>query len=233
MLLSLAMLVSITACSQEPDDQKLRSLAASEKAQSRRAQEERKIRESIGRLGSVTGVHHVLTRFMDTCARPASQALWGSDDPQHTLVCDMEAAAYFGVRGDIVEVLPRIRAAAIANWGHQDEHGEDVPYAGGSVRYALDYYRNHGRYPDGALMSIPELESPGLRINWDLAPHQLVDEARPCPPAGYAYFRCELTPSPAATVHATRTEYGVVLVFEIGTRMGSSAHHYYTVPRRP
>ncbi|MEW2433114.1 hypothetical protein AB0952_02835 [Streptomyces caniferus] len=53
----------------------------------------------------------------------------------------MRAVAYFGVRGDITAVLPRIRAAGVATWGPQDSKGRDMPYAAGTVTYALDYHR--------------------------------------------------------------------------------------------
>ncbi|MGA5134059.1 hypothetical protein ACPCTO_30090 [Streptomyces olivoreticuli] len=231
-LLLLALVVSTAACSHGPDDQKLRSLAVSDEARAKRTQQEQKLQALVNRLGSVTGLDHAFTRFRDDCARPGSQALWGSDDPTHSLVCDMEAVAYFGVRDDIVEVLPRVRAASIAKWGSQDENGEDSPYAGGSVRYALDYYRNHGKYPDGREMGEPELAAPDLTIRWDVAPYGLVEEAPACPPPGYLYLRCNITPDATATVRAVRAKYGTVLAFNIGQKAHSSWRGYYTVPRK-
>ncbi|MFC5144751.1 hypothetical protein [Streptomyces aureoversilis] len=231
-MLSLALVVSTAGCSHGPDDRKLRSLAVSDQARARRAQQEHKLQALVGRLGSVTGLDYAFTRFRDDCARPGSQALWGSDDPEHSLVCDMEAVAYFGVRDDMTDVLPRIRAASLAQWGLQDENGEDLPYARGSVRYALDYYRNHGKYPDGRNMSPPELQSPDLTIAWDVAPYGLVEEAPGCPPPRYLYLRCDITPEATATVRAVRAKYGTVLAFRIGQEAHSSWRGYYTVPRK-
>lgn len=48
---------------------------------------------------------------------------------------------------------------------------------GGSVRYALDYYRNHGKHPDGREMGRPELDASDLTIMWDVAPFGPVEEA--------------------------------------------------------
>ncbi|GHF08783.1 hypothetical protein GCM10010359_07570 [Streptomyces morookaense] len=59
----------------------------------------------------------------------------------------------------------------------EHENGEDLPYVGGSVRYALDYYRNHGKHPDGREMGRPELDASDLTIMWDVAPFGPVEEA--------------------------------------------------------
>lgn len=222
-LLPLILMVGTAGCSQQPDDKKLRALATSDAAKAGRAQAEQRIRSLVDRLSSVDGLDHVSTQLLDDCSRPATQALLGSSDPQHALVCDMNAVAYFGVR-DIVAVLPRIRAAGVAKWGEQDANGDDVPYAGGSVRYALDYYRNHGRYPDGLPMPMPELESNGMRISWDVPSFNLVKELPPCP-GPFLYSRCEVTPDAANPVQAARAEYGMVLTLEIDPRNG-----YFTVP---
>src|SRR5205085_10264561 len=123
--------------------------------------EERKMRSLIERLTAVEGLEHVRTRFADSCARPYEGSIFENNRSRYALTCSMEAVAYFGVRGDITDVLRRIRAARIATWGPQDDKGRDLPDAGGTVTYALDYQRARGRYPDGSLMPAPTPEAPG------------------------------------------------------------------------
>ncbi|MFF1905100.1 hypothetical protein [Kitasatospora sp. NPDC058218] len=217
-----------------PSEKKLRALATSEQARSRRAEEEEKIHSLIARLAEVEGLEHVLTRFSDHCYRPNTGPFEGR--PMNTLICSMEAVAYFGVRGDLADVLPRIRAAGIATWGPQREGEPDHPHATGTVRYALAYHRSQGRDPDGRLMPGPDLRAKGLEITWDRpdAPLvNLVEEPRPCPPprSGDIYARCSVVPQMPTTVAAARARYGTVLAFSLGT-WGSSAHPYFTVPRR-
>ncbi|MFG3115510.1 hypothetical protein ACGF4C_13990 [Streptomyces sp. NPDC048197] len=148
----------------------------------------------------------------------------------------MEAVAYFGVRGDITDVLPRIRAAGIATWGRQDGKGRDLPHAAGTVSYALDYHHKRGRNPDGSLLPAPTLTAPGLRIDWDRPDLPLpnkVEEPAPCPPVETAiYQRCSTVPQTPMSTAAARARYGTVLTFSLGDRWDSSTENYFTVPRR-
>ncbi|WKU48871.1 hypothetical protein Q3V23_35090 [Streptomyces sp. VNUA116] len=203
-------------------------MATSQKAQSRRDSEDQKTHALIARLATVDGLHHVVTRFSDICAAGSEGSLFESPS-SNVLGCDMEAAAYFGVQGDITDVLPRIRAAGIATWGPQQD-GQDQPYAGGTIRYALEYHHAHGRYPDGRLMPGPNLTAPGLGIEWDRPqdlplPNQIKDLV-PCPSPYPVYFRCSLTPEPRTSLAVARARYGTILVFT------ASARDYFTVPRR-
>ncbi len=138
----------------------------------------------------------------------------------------MRGAALAGP-GDV-----RIRSVSIAKWGDQDQNGEDVPYAGGSVRYALDYYRNHGKCPDGRPMPKPELEADDLTLAWDVAPYAPVEEAPVCPSPEPLYLRCGIAPDATATVRTVRAKYGTVLAFNIGQKAYSSWRGYHTVPRK-
>ncbi|EOT02569.1 hypothetical protein [Streptomyces noursei] len=194
------------------------------------------MRTLIERLSTVEGLEHVLTRFTDSCARPYNGSIFENNRSPYHLTCSMQAVAYFGVRGDITDVLPRIRAAHIANWGPQVSEGVDLPHAGGTVTYALTYHREGGRCPDGRLMSAPTLEAPGLRIDWDRLHMPLpnrVEEPAACLPveSGCIYRRCSTVPDAPMSVAAARTRYGTILTFTLGG-WGSTAYHYFTVPRR-
>ncbi|TXJ82028.1 hypothetical protein E2C11_09830 [Streptomyces lavendulae] len=235
LLLSFALMGLTAACSREPSEKKLRTQATSPAAESRRAAEEQKMRALIERLTAVEGLEHVLTRFVDTCARPYNGSIFENNESPYTLKCDMRAVAYFGVRGEITDVLPRIRAADVAAWGPHDTEGRDLPHAAGTVTYALDYHRDRGRYPDGTLMSTPTLEGPGLQIDWDRPDLPLpnrIEEPAPCPTVGSGiYHRCSTTPETPMSVATARARYGTVLVLSLGG-WGSSAYDYFAVPRR-
>jgi hypothetical protein len=224
------------ACSREPTDKELRTQATSPETESRRAAEEQKMRALIARLTAVEGLEHLLTRSIDSCQRPANGSMFENNQSPYALTCSTRADAYFGVRGEITGVLSRIRAAGIATWGSQDSEGRDMPYAAGTVTYALDYHRGRGKYQDGTLMPAPALEAPGLRLDWDRPdlplPHQ-VEEPLPCPETGSAviYARCSVAPEGPMTVTAARARYGTVLTLSLGL-WESSAYNYFTVARR-
>lgn len=234
LLLALTMVGLTAACSRELSGTELRARATSSDAEARRTAEERTMRALIERITAVAGLEHVLTRFNDLCARPYEGSLLESNQSPYALTCDLRADVYFGVRGDISDVLRRIRATDVAVWGPHDDQGKDLPHAAGTVTYALDYHRNRGRFPDGTLMPAPTLEATGLRIEWDLPDLPLgrkIDEPSPCPPPGYAvYSRCSILPQDPLSVSAARARYGTVLVFRLGG-WDSSATDYFTVPR--
>ncbi|MYT29048.1 MULTISPECIES: hypothetical protein [unclassified Streptomyces] len=230
LLLMFALAGLTAACSGAPSEKELRRQATSPEAESRRAVEERKVRALIARLTAVEGLEHVLTRVTDSCARPYNGSIFENNRSSYVLKCSMEAVAYFGLQGDIADVLPRIRAAGIAAWGSQDGGGRDM------VSYALAYHRHHGRYPDGSLMPAPTLEAPGLRIDWDrlgLPLPNRIEEPTLCAPAssGDIYQRCSIAPKAPMSVAAARARYGTIVRFSLGG-WGSSAQNYFTVPRR-
>ncbi|MGW2403031.1 hypothetical protein ACWCXK_00645 [Streptomyces sp. NPDC001739] len=236
LLLAFALVGLTAACSREPSEKKLRKQARSPLAETRRAEEEHKIRALIERLSAVEGLEHVLTRFTDSCARSSNRSILENNRSPYVLTCGMKAVAYFGVRGDITEVLSRIRAAGIANWGPQDGKGRDLPHAAGTVSYALDYHRKRGRNQDGSLMPAPTLTAPGLRIDWDRPDFPLpnhVEEPAPYPPVETAiYQRCSTVPQTPMSMAAARAQYNTVLTFSLGDMWDSSAENYFTVPRR-
>lgn len=240
LLLAFALLGTATACSREPSEQGLRAEATSPAARSHRAAEQRKADDLVRRLTAVDGLDHVLTRTVDTCARPDDGSVFERTRSPNSLECGMRTEAYFGVRTDVPRLLARVRAAHIADWGSaQDPDGNagDPPGTAGSVAYALVYQRDHGRYEDGSLMPGPALEAPGLRIDWDRTDTplpNLLAEPAPCPAAGSAvYRRCLTSPAAPATpapVAAARSRFGTVLVLRVGDR-ASSADDYFTAPR--
>ncbi|WP_330455717.1 hypothetical protein OIB37_01845 [Streptomyces sp. NBC_00820] len=235
LLLAFTLIGLTTACSREPSEKKLRTQATSPPAEARRAAEERRIRALIDRLSAVEGLEHVGTRLADFCARPYRGSVFENFHSPYTLTCDMRADVYFGVRGDITDVLPRIRAAGIAAWGPHDGEGRELPHAAGTVAYALDYHRAHGRDRDGTLMPAPTLEARGMLIEWDRSDLPLpnrIEEPTPCPPAKAAvYQRCALTPDASMSLTTARTRYGTVLRFSLGDGVFPSSP-YFTVARR-
>ncbi|MCZ4123455.1 hypothetical protein [Streptomyces sp. H39-S7] len=232
LLLAFALIGLSTACSREPSAKHLRTQATSPEAEARRVAGEQRIRALIEHLTAVDGLEHVLTRLTDSCNRPNNGSIFENNRSPDDLTCSMQAVAYFGVPGDIGDVLVRVRAAGIAAWGPQDDQGRDVPSAAGTVSYALDYHRDRGRYPDGTLMPAPTLEAPGLRIDWDRPdlplPHQ-IQEPGPCPQdgSGGIYLRCSTVPQVPIGAAAARARYGTVLTLALHLDP-----HYFTVPRQ-
>ncbi|CAM5584547.1 hypothetical protein BOQ63_002365 (plasmid) [Streptomyces viridifaciens] len=190
--------------------------------------EEARIRDLIDRLGRVEGLEPVVTLLEDTCERGSQNLL--EPGTQVVLNCKMHATADFGVRGDITSVLPGIRAAGLTRWGPVDEKGQDGPYATGTVRYALEYQRTRGHYPDGRPMPSPRLTADGLAIDWDRLDLPLVnriEEPAPClsPSGGGTYHRCAQVPEGAGKGAEARARYGTVLELTVDGR------DYFTVKR--
>ncbi|MGW2376541.1 MULTISPECIES: hypothetical protein [Kitasatospora] len=133
-------------------------------------------------------------------------------------------------RGDITSVLPDIRAADLTRWGPVDQNGQDGPYTPGTVRYALEYHRTRGHYPDGRPMPSPRLATDGLTIDWDRLDLPLVnriEEPASClsPSSGGTYHRCSQVPEGAGKVAEARARYGTVLELTVDGRP------YFTVKR--
>lgn len=232
LLAALALVASTSACSPGPSDGALLSMATSPEAKAARATAEQRIRERIDRLAAIDGLEPVATRIVDRCNRRPSRSVFDADRPDYDLRCEMTAAAYFGVRGEIADVLRRIRAARLTRWGGVD----DAPTTGGTVAYALAYLSRRGRYPDGRLMPAPELrtdvvESPSMVLDWDRsdAEHpRLLTAPAPCPPRD-VYLRCLSTPDPLPDLDEARARYATILGLALGDQTSSGV--YFTVPR--
>lgn len=117
LLLALSLAGRATACTREPAAQELRAQATCPQTSSRRAAEEQGMRAVIARLIALEGLEHVLTRPRDSCARPTKHSVFENNPSHDVLECRMDADVYFGVRGDITDVLARIAAARIAPAG--------------------------------------------------------------------------------------------------------------------
>ncbi|MFD5572763.1 hypothetical protein [Streptomyces cadmiisoli] len=107
LLVAFALVGLTAACSREPADKELRTQATSSEAESRRAREEQKMRALIARLTAVEGLEHLLTLSIDTCHGPQDGSIFENNRSPYALTCSMRADAYFGVRGEITDVLSR------------------------------------------------------------------------------------------------------------------------------
>ncbi|MBD0672634.1 hypothetical protein [Streptomyces sp. CBMA156] len=144
-----------------PTERRRLALVRSPRARAARAAERERIRGLVGALGAVEGVEHVVTQVLDQSVRPTFH---GPDHPRNTLlVCEIHARAYFVVREDIVDVLPRIAAAGVAEW-RADGQGPD-PH--GSLEHALRWLRDGGIDANGRRMDSPCLAGPGARLTWE------------------------------------------------------------------
>lgn len=196
-----------------PTERRKLKLIDSPTARAARAAERERIRAVVEALGAVEGVEHVLTQVLDQSTRPT---FYDRDNPRHTLlVCRIHARAYFVVREDIVDVLPRIAAAGVAEW---QAHGQG-PDPQGSLDHALRWYRDGGVDADGRRMDSPCLSSPGATLTWDRdgIPHRA-----PIPAGPYInrLFVWEQTPADADAARllseARADGRGVVLELEFG-----------------
>ncbi|WP_327681436.1 hypothetical protein [Kitasatospora sp. NBC_00458] len=235
-LLALLLTAISEASSRGPSDRKLRKHATSPEAESRRAVAQERIHDLTARLSAVEGLEHVLTTFTDSCARPYRASAFEAR-PADVLQCRMRSVSYFGVQGDITDVLARIREADIAAWGPRDRQGQDLPHARGTITYAIDYHRSHGRHPDGRMMPTPVLGTSLLEIDWDRLDFPLVNRIEeadlPDPEAAGdgIHRRCSTVPQAAMSVTEARARYGTVLRFVVIATNASAREYYHTVPR--
>ncbi|WP_234371373.1 hypothetical protein [Streptomyces sp. XY431] len=232
----LPLLAISKASSRGPSDRKLRKHATSPEAESRRTVAQERIHDLTARLSAVEGLEHVMTTFTDSCSRPYHASVFEAR-PTDVLRCEMRSVSYFGVLGDITDVLARIREADIAAWGPRDRQGQDLPHARGTITYAIDYHRNHGRFPDGGTMATPVLGTSVLEIDWDRLDFPLVNRIEeadlPDPEAagGGIYRRCSTVPQAAMSVTEARAHYGTVLRFVASSTNTSTREYYHAVPR--
>ncbi|WP_328954774.1 hypothetical protein [Kitasatospora purpeofusca] len=235
-LLALLLIAISEASARGPSDRKLRKRATSPEAESRRTVAQERIHDLTARLSAVEGLEHVLTTFTDSCNRPDRGSSFGAR-PTDVLRCEMRSVSYFGVQGDITDVLARIREADIAAWGRRDRQGQDRPDSSGTITYAIDYHRNRGRYPDGRTMPAPVLKTTSLEIDWDRLDFPLVNRIKeatlPDPEAagGGIYRRCSTVPQAPMSVTEARAHYGTVLRFVAISTNTSTREYYHAVPR--
>ncbi|MFF4380961.1 hypothetical protein [Kitasatospora sp. NPDC001547] len=206
-----------------PTERRKLRLIDSPRARAARAAERERIRGLVAALGAVEGVEHVLTQVLDQSTRPTFH---GSDHPRDTLlVCRIHARAYFVVREDVLDVLPRIAAAGVAEW---QAHGQG-PDPHGSLDQALRWYRDGGVDANGRRMDSPCLSSPGARLTWD---RPGIPPRDPIPAGPYAnrLFVLEQTPpdADAARLLAEARADGrsVVLELAFGARWADYSQYH-------
>ncbi|MET8544323.1 hypothetical protein ABZW03_27325 [Kitasatospora sp. NPDC004799] len=220
LLLLVAMLVNpllngaqSLAAQRWPTERRKLKLVDTPRARAARAAERERIRGLVEALGAVEGVEHVLTQVLDQSTRPTFH---DRDSPRHTLlVCRIYARAYFVVREDVLDVLPRIAAAGVADW---QAHGQG-PDPQGSLEHALRWYRDGGVDAHGRRMGSPCLSSPGATLTWDRdgIPHR---DPIPAGPYINRLFVLEQTPPDADAAQLLREARadgrGVVLELAFG-----------------
>ncbi|MER5351236.1 hypothetical protein ABT093_12980 [Kitasatospora sp. NPDC002551] len=197
------------------------------RARAARAAERAVVEGLIGRLGAVDGVVHVVTQLDDRRLGPGL----GLDPGRRLeLVCQLAATAYFATALEIPELLRRIDAAGVADWGSGLRHDPRQPHPPGSVADALAYYRHGGRHPDGSPRNTPALYALGTTLSWD-------EPGRPpVPEPNATMFNSSIsqyTGDPAAPglVAAARAEHGVILRLSRSGAGGPQRPGYFTVPR--
>ncbi|MFE4519346.1 hypothetical protein ACFRMQ_34785 [Kitasatospora sp. NPDC056783] len=196
-----------------PTERRKVRLVNSPRARAARAAERERIRALVEAMGAVPGVEHVLTQVQDLSTRPSFH---GRDHPRDTLlVCRLHARAFFVVREDVLDVLPRIAAAGLAEWRACGQG----PDPGGTLEHALRWYRDGGIGADGLRMDAPCLAGPGATLHWErpgLPPRE------PMPTTSYAgpLFVREQSPpdaDPARLLREARADgRGVVLELVLG-----------------
>ncbi|MFE7189808.1 hypothetical protein [Kitasatospora sp. NPDC057541] len=210
-----------------PPYQRVLARARTPEAEAALAAERAAVEGLIERLGAVDGVVHVVTQVDDRRFRPELGL-----DPGHRLelVCQLAVTAYFAAGPDVPELLCRIEAAGVADWGSGLYQDPRRPHPRGSVAEALAYYRSDGRHPDGSPRDSPRLYAAGTTLVWD-------DPAgRPITEPTATMFNSAITqyaddPDAAARVADARAEHGLILRLERSGAGGPQRPGYFTVPR--
>ncbi len=163
-LLSVPGRVADATIRRPPPYRRLLARTRTPEAEAARAAERAVVEGLIGRLGAVDGVVHVVTQIDDRRLAPGL----GLDPGRRLeLVCQLAATAYFATALDVPELLRRIDAAGIADWGTARYVDPRLPHPRGSVAAALAYERDGGRHPDGSPRESPALTTPEARLTWD------------------------------------------------------------------
>ncbi|MFJ8429925.1 hypothetical protein ACIQ9P_01345 [Kitasatospora sp. NPDC094019] len=196
-------------------------------AEAARAAERALVEGLVERLGAVDGITFVVAQVDDRRIVPELGL-----DPGHRLelVCQLAATAYFATPLDPPELLRRIDAAAVADWGADGRADPRLPHPPGSVAAALAYYRDGGRHPDGSPREQPALFALGARLTWDEPGRTPVAEPSP------TMFNSSFTqyaddPAAAGAVRAARAEHGRILRLGRSGAGGPQRPGYFTVPR--
>ncbi|MFF8768647.1 hypothetical protein [Kitasatospora sp. NPDC015120] len=211
-----------------PSDRALRARAVSPEAQAARARELARIDALVARLGGVPGVTHLLTRLSDRCFR--TDHSYASGVRQWHMVGQITGAAYFATALDVPELLRRIRAAEVADWGSGLWDDPRLPERPGSIAEALAFHRDGGLRADGTRRPSPRIAVAGMTLDWDL-PHSPLPDPGPLPGAVlYSWQRDD--PDAVEKVRAARSGHGLVLRLTFHEHWNADLRYYYGVRKR-
>ncbi|MER7703807.1 hypothetical protein ABTX81_13005 [Kitasatospora sp. NPDC097605] len=210
-----------------PPYRRLLARTRTPEAEAARAAERAEVEGLIGRLGEIDGVTHLVTQVDDRRLAPGL----GLDPGRRLeLVCQLAATAYFAAGPDVPELLRRIDAAGVADWGSGLFHDPRLPHPPGSVAEALAYYRHGGRHPDGSPRNSPRLYARGATLHWDEPGGRPLPEPTPTMfNSSFAQYADD--PGAAALVAAARAEHGLILRLSRSGAGGPQRPGYFTVPR--
>ncbi|WP_380284583.1 hypothetical protein [Kitasatospora purpeofusca] len=201
--------------------------ARTPQAQTALAAEHAVVEGLITRLGAVDGVVHVVTQVNDRRVHPGL----GLDPGRRLeLICQLAATAYFATALEIPELLRRIDAAEVADWGAGLHHDPRRPHPPGSVADALAYYRHGGRHPDGSPRDSPRLYALGTALSWDEPGRPPVREPNTTM-FNSSFSQYTDDPAAAGLVEAARAEHGLILRLSRSGAGGPQRPGYFTVPR--
>ncbi|GAA1390250.1 hypothetical protein GCM10009639_18740 [Kitasatospora putterlickiae] len=196
-------------------------------AEAARAAERAVVEGLIARLGAVDGVVPLVTQVDDRRVHPGL----GLDPGRRLeLICQLAATAYFATALEIPELLRRIEAAGVADWGAGLHHDPRRPHPRGSVADALSYYRHDGRHPDGSPRDAPSLYALGATLSWDEPGRPPVREPN-ATMFNSSFSQYTRDPAAAGLVEAARAEHGLVLRLSRSGAGGPQHPGYFTVPR--
>ncbi|MDY0815177.1 hypothetical protein [Kitasatospora purpeofusca] len=229
-LLSLPGRVADATIRRPPPDRWVLARTRTPEAEAARAAEHALVEGLVERLGEVDGVTLVVAQVDDRRVTPGL----GLDPGRRLeLVCRLAATAYFATALDPPELLRRIGAAAVADWGTGAYADPRTAHPPGSVAAALAYYRDGGRHPDGSPREHPALFAPGVpgaRLTWDEPGRTPVAEPSPTMfNSSFAQYADD--PAAAEAVRAARAEYGRILCLGRSGAGGPQRPGYFTVPR--
>ncbi|MFJ4090516.1 hypothetical protein ACIPYS_02940 [Kitasatospora sp. NPDC089913] len=199
-------------------------------AEAARAAERALVEGLVERLGAVDGITFVVSQVDDRRTAPGL----GLDPGRRLeLVCQLAATAYFATALEPPELLRRIDAAGVADWGADGYADPRLPHRRGSVAAALAYYRDGGRHPDGSPRDLPALFAPeplDARLSWDEPGRTPVAEPTPTMfNSSFAQYADD--PAAAEAVRAARAEHGRILRLGRSGAGGPQRPGYFTVPR--
>ncbi|MFG2110359.1 hypothetical protein [Micromonospora chersina] len=142
-----ALALSLAACeSDAPTQEEATSDAQSVAVRQASASAATRFDEVFAALTKGTpGLRPVATATSDTCRAGATNGLFPHDT--YRLQCHRSEVRYFGARGDLLDVLREVDAAA--------KRAGLIPNTGATLEGVEAYYRGDGKTDDGRLLPLP------------------------------------------------------------------------------